>query len=116
MDRDQIVEIFRTLVSDHDGIEVKGAKSKYTAVNGNMFAFVSPEGQLCLRLSEAGKKEFNARHGGTDVIQYNAVMRGYVAVPEIIIGDKDALDDLFAEVVAHARDLKPKPTKNPNKS
>ena len=38
-------------------LKVKGKKTPYLAVNGNMFAFVDDTGALCLRLSEARKAE-----------------------------------------------------------
>ena len=109
--RDKVLEIHARLAEPHVGIEIKGKKTAYTAVNGNMFSFVDPEGRLCIRLSEPRKAAFNARHGTGDVIQYNAVMRGYVGVPVAMLGDEKALAALFAEAVEHARGLKPKPTR-----
>ena len=68
-------------------LKVKGKKTAYLAVNGNMFAFVDDGSALCLRLSEdAQGREFNATHGLDDVRQYGAVMRGYVRVPEDRVG------------------------------
>lgn len=104
-------EVLEKLAEGYDDLTVKGRKSPYLAMNGNMFAFVDDTGALCLRLSEADKKAFNDAHGTGDVIQYNAVMRGYVRPPKSLIEDRDALNHLFARVVDHARALKPKPTK-----
>ncbi len=103
--------VLETLAATHECLKVKGKKTAYLAVNGNMFAFVDDGSALCLRLSEDRKAEFNATHGLDDVRQYGAVMRGYVRVPETVLGDRKALAALFAEVVDHAKGLKPKPTK-----
>ncbi len=109
--RDRVVEIYENLVAGFEDIKVKGKKTRYTALNGNMFSFVAGDGVLCIRLSEARKKEFNGEHGQGDVIQYGAVMRGYVAVSYKLLGDAVALKALFAEAVEHVLGLKPKPTK-----
>ena len=104
-------DVLERLAGKFDDFQVKGKKTAYLAVNGNMFAFVDDAGRLCLRFSEADKAAFNAEHGGEDVVQYGAVMRGYVAVPDRVVGDGDALAALFEDCVAFARTLKPKPTK-----
>lgn len=109
--RDRVVEIYRALVAQHDGLAVKGAKTAYTAMNGNMFSFVDGDGLLCIRLSNEDKAAFEAAHGTGDVIQHNSVMRGYVPVPEAMLDDMDALQAVFAKSVANARASKPKPTK-----
>ena len=103
-------DTLETLAGAH-GLAVKGKKTPYLSMNGNMFAFVDDAGGLCLRLSEAGKAAFNEAHGQGDVIQYGAVMRGYVRVPDQVLADGSALAALFADVVEHAKSLKPKPTK-----
>ena len=103
--------VLDALAATHADLKVIGKKTAYLAVNGNMFAFVDDGGKLCLRLSEDRKAGFNAAHGLDDVRQYGAVMRGYVRLPETVLGDPSALAALFAEVVGHARGLKPKATK-----
>lgn len=105
---DDLLTRFKTVAEAHDGIQVKGKKMPYTAINGNMFAFVSPEGELCLRFDEARRAALAARHDVGPVLQYGAVMRGYVAIP--VAHDAD-LAPLFAESLAFAQTLKPKPTK-----
>ncbi len=99
------------LAADAPDLEVKGKKMPYLAVNGNMFAFVDADGGLCLRYAEADREKLAAGFGTGPVLQYNAVMRGYVAIPEDLLSDKDRLSALFAQCLDHARSLKPKPTK-----
>lgn len=101
---------FRAVAEDHEGVTVKGKKMPYTAVNGNMFAFLAPEGELCLRFDEARRTELAQRYGVGPVLQYGAVMRGYVAIPVGEMPKPDDLATLFAESLAFARTLPPKPT------
>lgn len=115
MDHDETVAHYKRAVAKLEGIEIKGAKSSYTALNGNMFSFIDDRAQLCLRFSESRKRELNAAQGSTDVIQYGAVMRGYVALPDKVVVDTDALNSLFDESLEFAKGLKPKPTKKKQK-
>lgn len=108
MDREALLTLFKSLVEPHDGITVKGKKMPYTAVNGNMFAFLAPENELCFRYAEKRRAELAEQFGTGLVTQYNSVMRGYVSIPQTSLGDAQAL---YAECVAFARELPAKPTK-----
>ena len=44
-------ETLEQLAEPYDDLTVKGKKTAYLALNGNMFAFVDNEGALCLRFS-----------------------------------------------------------------
>lgn len=109
---DQIgLERYEALVTAHFGDKVKGKANRYTSMNGNMYSFLDKDGTICLRLSEAGKEAFNTANGTSDVIQYGAVMRGYVAVPEAFYDDEERLSAVFGECLENARTLPAKPTK-----
>lgn len=108
MDRESLLNLFKSLVEPHEGITLKGQKMPYTAVNGNMFAFLAPENELCFRYSDPRRAELANKFGTGPVKQYNATMHGYVAIPEEELANATAL---FAESVAFARELPPKPTK-----
>lgn len=111
MARESVLKAYISLVAQFDGVEIKGKKMPYTAVNGNMFSFLDDHDRLCLRFSEERKAELNSFHGTTDVIQYGAVMRGYIPLtPETMMHDNE-LVELFREALAYATSLKPKPTK-----
>ena len=99
------------LAAAEPDLTVKGKKSPSLADNGNMCAFVDPEGALCLRYAEADRAALAADFGTGPVMQYGAVMRGYVAIPEAVIADETRLAALFGQCVDHARGLKPKPTR-----
>ena len=43
---------YEKLIGTIPEIEIKGATTRYTSLNGNMFSFISKEGSIGLRLSE----------------------------------------------------------------
>ena len=110
MDRKVVFDCYSKAISKHEKLKVKGAKTLYTAINGNMFSFIDDQGRVCLRFSERRKVELNNLYGSTDVLQYGSVMRGYVSLPGEVTTDETALDKLFSESLAFAKNLKPKPT------
>ncbi len=83
----------------------------YTSLNGHMTSFVSPEGQLCIRLSKADMAAFLEAFPGEPVMQYGSVMRGYVDVPPALRDNLDKLSDWFRKSREYIGELKPKPTK-----
>ena len=111
MTRDDVIAIYDLLIAQHAGLKRKGKASAYTAVNGNMFSFVGPDGEMCIRLSKPDIATYGTTYSNAPVIRYNSVMNGYVAVPEALLNDLPALQDWFARSVAFAQTLKPKPTK-----
>ncbi len=110
MTRDDVVAIYDRLLAAHPELRRKGKTTAYTAMNGNMFSFVGPDGEMCLRLSKEDIAAYGADWDAAPVIRYNSVMHGYVAVSEALLAQEDALTDWFARSVGFARTLKPKPT------
>ncbi|XWN31151.1 MAG: hypothetical protein ROR55_27480 [Devosia sp.] len=102
---------YKDLVLSVPGLTVKGKANPYTSINGNMFSFLDKDGVLCMRLPEVSRVDFNKKHGTGPVMQYGAVMKDYVAVPEPLASDKTALLDVFKMSVAYAETLSAKPTK-----
>jgi hypothetical protein len=103
-------KIFDELVSKFPEINRKGKTMPYTSINGNMFSFVSKEGELGIRLSTTDKSCYMEKHGATPMIQHNRVMQEYISVPEKYLLDKEFLFELFGKSVANVKILKPKPT------
>jgi hypothetical protein len=104
------VALYRAVVETQPDVELKGAKNAYTSLNGNMYSFMTADGQLAVRLPEARRAEFTEEHGTGPCIQYGAVMRGYALLPDDMLTDLDAASAMFAESLAFAKTLKPKPT------
>lgn len=114
MDRAAVIAIYDRLISLHPGLTRKGKATAYTAVNGNMFSFVGPDGEMCIRLSKADIAAYGEVYAHAPVIRYNSVMKGYVAVPPALLADGEALAVWFAKSVAFAGTLKAKPSKKSN--
>ncbi len=111
MDRDAVIAIYDRLIAQHDGLTRKGKANAYTAVNGNMFSFVGPDGELCIRLSKDDIATYGDAYANDPVIRHNSVMNGYVAVPDALFQAEETLAGWFAKSVEFAKGLKPKPTK-----
>ena len=92
------------------GFDVKG-KAGYTSKNGHMFSFIGKDGTVAIRLSPEDKDEFESEHNTGDVIQYNAVMRGYVPISNELLLDTNRCSSYLKASEAYISTLKPKPTK-----
>jgi TfoX/Sxy family transcriptional regulator of competence genes len=87
--------------------------SAYTAVNGNMYSMISKYGVVGIRLPDAERQAFLRRYDA-------ALFRGdpdwppakeYVAVPDTLLEDTEALRPYLELSFRHAQTLRPKPTK-----
>lgn len=107
------VELYEKMIASQPGIQRKGAANPYTSMNGNMFSFLTARG-VALRFDEDRREELIRKKKGKVCISYGAVMRGYVEFPQSILSKTAQANRLFAQSVAFARSLAPKPT-NPKK-
>ncbi len=112
----EALELYAAVVNAASGdSEVKGAKNPYTSRNGHMFSFLDVDGAMALRLSDDLGEEFRATYISGPVIQYNSVMRGYVAVPPDLLQRTLELGTWFDKSYEWIGTLEPKPTKKPKK-
>lgn len=103
---------FTRLINSHPDMELKGGgKMQYTSMNGNMYTLVGKTGEAGLRLSDEDAQEFRETFDAGPLIQYGAVMRGYVQIPPDILGDTETLRPWLDRSHEYAKTLKPKPTK-----
>lgn len=93
------------------GDVVKGAKNPYTSRNGHMYSFLDAEGTMALRLPDNLTDGFLSEYESGPVIQYGSVMRGYVSVPDNLLGSTVELSDWFEQAYEWIGTLEPKPTK-----
>jgi hypothetical protein len=114
MDHDTVIAIYDRLIAGHLDLTRKGKTTAYTAVNGNMFSFVGPDAEMCIRLSKDDIEAFGDHYSNAPVLRHGSVMNGYVAVADALLNDDVALADWFAKSAAFAETLKPKPTKKKN--
>lgn len=107
---EKLLAIYEALVAKVPGLQIKGAKSNYTSMNGNMFSFLTPDNELAFRLSKEQRDAFLAKHPKAICIQYNTVMKDYVLVPDAIVRNRRQLNALWGKCVDNAKELKAKPT------
>lgn len=110
MDREKNEVIYNEIVASIPGIERKGKANPYTSLNGHMFSFLDKEGKLGIRLSEEDKAAFEAKYNSPPFIQHNAVMRGYVTVPQSLLANPKEIYAYFMKSIAYIKSLKPKAT------
>jgi len=101
---------YERLVATHPDVEVKGAKARYTSLNGHMFSFLTETGALALRFSTEEQEAFMEKHRAKPCIQHGSVMKGYALVPEALWKKPAVLKKAFAASHACIAALKPKPT------
>lgn len=109
------LSLYDKLLATHPDIERKGKKMLYTSANGHMFTYFSKEGVLGIRLPKAEQEAFVAKYNTPPFVQYGAVMRGYVTVPDDLLNDTEALKPYLDLSYAYVLSLKPKPTKKKKK-
>ncbi|MBO6673930.1 MAG: hypothetical protein JJ908_06795 [Rhizobiales bacterium] len=102
---------YAALAEAHWKLPIKGKANPYTSMNGNMFSFLSKEGDICLRLSKDNQTAFWKAHGGEPVKQYGSVMQGYVALSQDVLADEETSRHWFEQCLADAQALPAKPTK-----
>lgn len=97
----------------------KGVKSKsnfgsaYTAVNGNMYSMISKHGVVGIRLPEKERADFLTRYK-TDLFRGDPSWppaKEFVAVPDDLLEDTDALRLYLELSFRYTKSLKPKPSK-----
>lgn len=110
------LKLYEKLVGTIPEIEVKGDTMKYTSLNGNMYSFLSKEGEVAMRLPEPDRQEFLKNHKTKLFEAYGAVMKEYVAVPENLLANTKLLKKYFATSYEYVKSLKPKPTTKKTKN
>ncbi len=103
-------DVYRAVIGSVAEAEIKGAANLYTSMNGNMYSFRSGTGEMAFRLSDEDRNAFLERHPKSICIQHGCVMKGYVQIPESMVGDSKQLKQLFSSSHAFAKTLKAKPT------
>jgi hypothetical protein len=104
------VALYDALLATNPDIERKGATMPYTSVNGNMFSLLTADGTLALRLPAGEREAFLKRYNSTLTVQYGAVMREYVQVPDALLRNTRTLAKYLDASYRYARSLKPKAT------
>jgi len=102
--------LYEKLVATNPLVERKGATMPYTSVNGHMFSLLTKEGTLVVRLPEKERDAFVKKYKTPPVVQYGAVMREYVEIPDALLAQTASLKKFFDASYRYVSALKPKPT------
>jgi hypothetical protein len=106
-----VLAAFDSMITGVKGVERKGATMPYVSINGNMYGMISKADVIGIRLSPDDLEAFLGTHNAKPFEGVPGfVSKGYVAVPEAMLGDTRALQNWFKLSHAYASKLKPKPT------
>jgi hypothetical protein len=102
------LELYEKLVATIPEVERKGKTMPYTSRNGHMFSLLTKEGKLTLRLPDEDREAFVKKYGSEPVVQYGAVMKEYVEIPQELLQDTNELKNYFDLSYQYVGTLKPK--------
>ena len=105
------LELYEKLVATNPNVKRKGKTMPYTSVNGHMFSLLDKEGKLGLRLPKEEREAFLVEFKTKLSVQYGAVMKEYVVVPDDLLKKTNELKKYFDISYKYVSSLKPKPTK-----
>jgi hypothetical protein len=83
--------LYEKLVATDPTVERKGATMPYTSIAGKMFSFLSPTGQLALRLPDEEREAFLKKHKAKLAKSHDTVLKDWVAVPDALFARTAAL-------------------------
>jgi hypothetical protein len=109
------LQLYEALVATNPEVDRKGKTMPYTSKNGHMFSLFAKDGTLNLRLPKEKRESFLEEFSTELTVQYGAVMKEYVVVPDDLLEDTSALKKYFDISYAYVSSLKPKPTKKKTK-
>ncbi|WP_282078996.1 hypothetical protein [Aquimarina algiphila] len=91
------LKIYDQLVAKCNQFERKGKTMPYTSANGHMFSLFNKAGEIGFRFSKEVQEKYIKEFDTTIYKSYNAVMRGYVLIPENMLSDLDKLSEYLNE-------------------
>lgn len=102
------LKIYDELVSRCPRFERKGKTVPYTSANGYMFSILNKEGELGIRFSKEVQQKYLTEWNTTVFKSHNAVMQGYVLIPDNMLQDLDKLAVYLDESYDYVMTLEPK--------
>ena len=100
--------LYDKLIAANSAIERKGATLPYTSVNGNMFTFLSGDGDLSIRLPEIEREKFIKKFKTCLSVQHGVTMKEYLVVPESLFRRISVIQTYVDISFNYALTLKPK--------
>lgn len=102
------LRIYDKLVSKCARFERKGKTMPYTSANGYMFSLMNKDGEIGIRFSKEVQKKYIEEWDTTLFKSYNAVMQGYVLIPDRMLKNLNKLAKYLDESYDYVMSLKPK--------
>ena len=102
------LSIYDNLVDKCPRFERKGKGSPYTSANGYMFSSLNKAGELGIRFSKDVQEKYMREFNTTVFKSYEAVMKGYILIPDELLKDLDKLAVLLNESYDYVMTLEPK--------
>jgi hypothetical protein len=100
--------LYERLLATDPHIERKGATIPYTSSNGKMFTFLSPTGELRIRLPDEERAAFMKKYRATLAVSSGVVLKDFVAVPAALLARTSVLRQYLGISRAYAERLGPK--------
>jgi len=107
-------DLYTSLMQAVSEIEVKGAKLRYTSMNGNMYSLLQ-NGEVALRLPAEDREAFIKKYKARLHEAYGAVMKEYVTISKELLKKTKELQPYVVKSFEYAQTLKAKPAKRAKK-
>ena len=108
------LRLYEELLQSVEGVDPKSNfGSAYTAISGNMYTIISKHGVVGIRLPEPERSEFLERYS-SELFRCDPSWppnKEYVAVPEEMLVESEALVPYLETSLRYVKTLKPKPSK-----
>ena len=102
------LKVYDQLVAKCDRFERKGKTMPYTSANGYMFSLFNKAGEIGIRFSKEVQQKYIEEFNSTIYHSYNAVMKGYVLIPDAMLKDLDTMAKYLNESYDYVMSLEPK--------
>ena len=106
---DAKLALYDRLLATDASLMRKGATMPYTSANGKMFSYLTPSGDLRLRLPEDEREAFQKKYRTKPPVQGGVFMKDWVAVPPVLFARTAELKPYLTLSHAYAERIAKKP-------
>src|SRR5256714_5992801 len=97
--------LYDRLLGTEPSMERKGGTIPYTSANGKMFTYLTPSGDLRLRLPDVERAAFMKKYRTKPVLQHGVLMKDWVAVPPALLARTAELRPYLEKSCVYASQL-----------
>ena len=105
MNYQETLKRYDDLVAQCNRFERKGKTMPYTSSNGHMFSFINKAGEFGIRFGKERQEELMKELNSDYFHSHNAIMKGYVLIPEIVFNNNKTMIDLLNESYEYVESL-----------